>query len=134
ASTDVQAEWFLDEYRDLLAIEDPSTELQLIRRSEDGQHFFYRQLHKGIPVFPGELAVHMDGGYVRGLNGGYVPHITVSHIPTLSAAQAEERALALSEAGSRITGDTQLRYVDLGLLGIEGGATYLTWQVHVAQG
>jgi hypothetical protein len=40
-----RAQWFLNDYRGLLRLGDPSRELQLTRRSTDGQHLFFRQLH-----------------------------------------------------------------------------------------
>ncbi len=126
-----RAEWFLNEYRDLLAIDDPAAELQLIRRSADGMHLFFRQIHENVPVFAGELAIHLDADNVLSLNGEYVPHVAVPSIPTLSTALAEQVALAASDNGDAVIGDTQLRYVDLGLLGLADGETYLTWQVHV---
>jgi Leucine-rich repeat (LRR) protein/Zn-dependent metalloprotease len=128
-----RAQWFLNEYHDLLAIENPTADLQLIRRSSDGMHIFFRQLHENVPVFAGELAVHLDGDSVLSLNGEYVPRIDVPSIPTLSPALAEEVALAATNGGDAVVGDTQLRYVDLGLLGLADGETYLTWQVHVGR-
>lgn len=128
-----RAQWFLDEYRGLFRLSDPGTQLQLIRRSDDDQHLFFRQRHQGIPVWPAELAVHLADGHVRAVSGNYLPEITLSSIPQLSAPQAETLALSLSSPEMQVTGSTQLRYVNLGLLGALDQRTYLAWQVNLGQ-
>jgi hypothetical protein len=144
-----RAQWFLDTYRDSLRLADPATQLQLLRRSPDGQHLFFRQRHNNIPVFPATLGVHLDGSHVRGLGGSYVPEITTPATPRLTSAQAERLAAAQLGDGSvrlgdgsvrlgdgsvrpGIVGDTQLRYLNLGLLGYDDSNTYLTWLVHLS--
>src|SRR6185295_17979876 len=47
-----QTQWFLREYSDALRLDDANQQLQLIRRSDDGQSLFFRQRHHGIPVYP----------------------------------------------------------------------------------
>ncbi|MFL5800205.1 MAG: M4 family metallopeptidase, partial [Roseiflexaceae bacterium] len=143
-----KAQWFLGTHKDALRLTNPATELQLTRRSRDGQHLFFRQRHNGIPVFPATLGVHLDGSHVRGLGGNYVPDITTPSTPRLTARQAESLAGAQFGDGSvrlgdgsvklgdgsvrpSITGQTQLRYLNMGLLGDADTNTYLTWQVHV---
>lgn len=128
-----RAQWFLNEYRGLLRLTDPTTQLQLKRRSGDDQHLFFRQRHQGIPVWPAGLAVHLEGGRVLAVSGNYLPEITLSPIPQLSAIQAERLALALGDLDTEVIGDTQLRYVNLGLLGAHDQRTYLAWQVNVGQ-
>jgi hypothetical protein len=142
-----RAQWFLGTYKDALRLADPTTELQLARRSRDGQHLFFRQRHSGIPVLPAMLGVHLDGAHVRGLGGSYVPEITTPSTPRLTARQAESLAAAMFGDGSvrpgelgdgsvrpTIEGDTQLRYLNLGLFGRDDTNTYLTWEVHVTGG
>ncbi len=129
-----RAEWFTHVYSDLLRLNDPNNELQLIRRSPDDQHIFFRQLHLGIPVYPAELGVHLDGGQVTGVTGATVPEITVDPTPRLAAEQAERIALALAGPGVLLNGDTQLAYLNLGLVGSPDQETYLTWRVNPSNG
>jgi len=127
-----QAQWFVGEYRDLLRLDDPASELQLVRRLQRGMGVIFRQLHKGIPVFPAQLGVYLDGTHVVGAGGSYVPGITLSPTPRLSAQQAQALALAAAGPGAKLVGDTQLRYIDLGLLGFAGPSMHLAWQVNLA--
>lgn len=126
-----RAEWFLNEYADLLRIDKSNDAWQLIRRSDDNQHFFFRQLHAAIPVVPAEISVHIIGDKLTGVAGNYVPGITLSPIPSLESYQAEELARAHRGEGAMLTGDTQLRYLNLGLLGYYDDGTHLAWEVVV---
>ncbi len=131
-----RAQWFTRVYSDVLRLSDPTVELQLVRRTPDDQDIFFRQRHNGIPVFPAELGVHLYNGHVTMLGGGYQPDITLSPTPKLAARQAETLALALFGAASdtRVRGDTQLRYLNLGLIGNPDRNTYLTWEVPMPNG
>jgi len=123
-----RAEWFTGVYSDALRLDDPACELQLRDRSPDGQNVFFRQLYGGIPVFPGEVMVQLDGDKVVGVSGGSVPGITLDPTPHISAEQAG----ALVEAqpgGPLVQGETQLRYFNSSLLGGPNPETYLAWQV-----
>jgi Zn-dependent metalloprotease len=133
ADSVARAEWFLSEHRGVLRLSDPSQELQLERRSRDEQSLFFRQLHQGIPVFPAHLAVHLDGADVAAVSGRYVPPVAITRSPQPQITRRKAEALALASAGAKamIGGDTQLRYVNLGLLGIEDQSTHLAWQVHL---
>jgi Zn-dependent metalloprotease len=126
-----RAEWFTEEYKDLLRLEDPDSQLQLVRCSSDDQDIFFRQRHQGIPVFPAEVGVHLNGEHVTVVSGGYVPHITLDPTPHLSAKEAEALALALAAPQAQVIGDTQLRYVNLGLMGSPDHTTHLAWKVNV---
>src|SRR5262249_22657558 len=128
-----RARWFLSEYHALVRLEDPAADLQLIRRSDDDRHLVFRQRHAGIPVYPDQIVVHLDGGDVTGIAGRYAPEISLAPAPRLSAARAEEMALALAPPGAHVVGDTQLRWLDLGLLlGTPG--VRLTWRVALQGG
>ena len=126
-----RARWFLSSYRDVVGLDDPGIQMQLARRSPDGQHLVFRQRQDGVPVHPAELIVHLQGDDVTGLSGAYSPDITLTSSPQLTAAQATRLALADAGAGSAVGGDVQLRYVDTRLLGEETGQVHLTWQVPV---
>ena len=124
-----KARWFLNEYRSALRLKDPSSELQLSRRSRDDNFLFFRRRHQGIPVFPGGLGVHMNGSQVWALAGNYVTEIDVSSTPRITAARAEEIAKTEDERKGSVVGDTTLRYVNLSLLSIGDNKTRLAWQV-----
>ena len=127
-----RAQWFLDEHRALLRLDDPATSLQLIRRSEDGLHLAFRQRHHGIPVDPAQLIVNLDGDGVVGLAGNYAPAITLPPTPTVSSADAEAVALAAYAPAAELTGDTQLRYFAPALLGLEDAPVRLAWLVNLS--
>lgn len=126
-----EAEWFLGEYTGLLRL--PPTDLQLYRRSRDGQHIFFRQVHEGIPVYGAELGVHMDdAGNVDGLGGIYLPELAADAQPTLDAAQAEVLATTAAAGGAaEVLGDSQLRYFNGRLIGLPDERTVLAWQVNL---
>ncbi len=127
-----RAQWFLNEYRGLLRLDDPANELQYSRRSPDGGTFWFQQLHEGIPVYLAELSVQINEAGVRQVIGGYIPDIDVSPEAGLTAQQAEAIALMTAGPNARVIGETQLRYLNLGLLGFEDKETHLAWQVNVA--
>jgi Zn-dependent metalloprotease len=124
-SADGTAEWFLEAHRELLRLP-AETELELVRRSADGRHRTYRQVHRGVPVVAARVVVHTDGARVQSFAGGYVPRIDVPEVPILSARQAE----SIAQAGGKreLPGVTQLRYLSRELLGV-GAGTALVWQV-----
>ena len=127
-----RALWFLGNYGAALRLSDPAAQLQLERRSDDEGNIFFRQRHHGIPVFPGKVAVHLDGNNVIGVSGDYLPDINVDPEPTIPAEQAEAIALAKADAGAQVHGETRLRYVNHGLTGGPSKETYLVWQVNFA--
>ena len=129
--TDALAIWFLDTHRDLLGTEDA---WQLIRRSPDGQHEFFRQVHAGIPVYPAEIAVDLNGDRVVGAGGNYVPVVTLPYTPSLSSEQAEQIAINAIDPAATVLGDTQLRYLNLGLLGNADKSTHLAWRLALRAG
>ena len=58
-------------------------------------HFYYDQTYKGLPVFYGEVAVHMGrDGHVWGVTNTYTPVSDKSINPTVSADAAYQAALA----------------------------------------
>lgn len=129
--TDALAMWFLDGYKDLLGTGDP---WQLIRRSPDAQHYFFRQVHEGLPVFPSEIAVDLDGNRVVGAGGNYVPFLALAPTPSLSADQAEQIAINAIDPQATVLGDTKLNYVNLGLLGNADMTTHLAWLLALRAG
>src|SRR5687768_7503249 len=101
-----KARWFLNEFRSVLRLKDPSSELQLSRRSRDDNFLFFRRRHQGIPVFPGGIGIHMSGSQVWALAGDYVTEINVSPTPRITAARAEHIAKTQDERKGSVVGDT----------------------------
>jgi Zn-dependent metalloprotease len=127
-----RALWFTQAYSDALRIDGPQDGLQLIRRTHDDRHIFFRQLHRSVPVYPSEFAVHLNGTQVTGVSGGFIPEITLDNTPQLSAEQAEEIARLLAGTGVEVIGDTQLTYFNQGLSGDPDRVTYLAWLVNLS--
>lgn len=127
---DAVARWFLREHPQLLGIARPDDDLELTRRSPDGRHVFFRQLHAGIPIFPAELVVHTDGGRVIGFGGGYRTDFVDDGKPTLEPRQAESRAAThVGDPSARPTGETLLRYIDLRIAGVATATLHLVYRV-----
>lgn len=90
---------FLRSGRDLLQIDDPDSELKLIRYQTDllnRSHLRFSQHCEGLPVWPAELMVHLNPeGNVYLMNGAYIPTprkmITQ---PVVNADEATELARA----------------------------------------
>src|SRR5262245_50428065 len=95
------AEFFRD-YGALFGISDAATQLEEVRAASDrdgGTHLGYRQRHRGLPVFAGELRAHFDAaGNLVAVNGRIVPLDAVDTAPTRSAEEAGRVALATVEA------------------------------------
>ncbi len=132
-----RARWFLGQYADLLRVPDAGS-WQLRRGSSDGRHLVFRQLKDGVPVYAGELIVHLDEEDVIGVAGTYFPDIPARLEPLLTAAEAESIALGLGPEGAERTGDVTLSLVAPALLGSRassggtGQEPRLAWLVHTA--
>jgi predicted outer membrane repeat protein len=129
----IQATWVLTQYN-VFGLADPLAELQFAGRSADNQHLFFDQVHAGLPVFPGGVAVHLDRDTAIGLSGGVASVANLAPEPALGQAHAEQQALAASPAGLEIIGDTLLTYLDTGLLGAPDGGVFLAWEVNLGAG
>ena len=57
--------------------------------------------------------------------------MTLDATPSISSTQAELMALNAIDPAGEILGDTQLRYVNLGLFGRPEKTTHLAWQMAV---
>src|SRR5262245_36679539 len=142
---------FLREYGALFGVANAPAELEEIRVARDpdgGTHLVYRQRHRGLPVFAGELLVHFDAAdRLTGVNGRFVPVDLVDGVPTRSAEEAGRSALAIVAAEPGGAG--ALRVERAGALGVgrasllvfrEGplrgmpGATHLAWELEVGDG
>lgn len=125
---------YLDRYKGLYQLTDPRQQLYLQGISLDStrRHLFFGQKHNDIPVFAGELAVHMAGGRIFFTNGHYLRSIPALPGPALDAAQATAVALAgLPGKGMKAVGAPRLMYFDQSLLVGGNQDTHLAWRITV---
>jgi Zn-dependent metalloprotease len=77
ARDEATAREFLHKNAALLALDDPDSELELRRYRVDRHgrtHLRFAQRHRGLPVWPGEVVVHLDrAGGVDLADGAWVP-------------------------------------------------------------
>lgn len=79
------------------ALDAPAEEFLPTRSELDeqgGEHFRLQQMHRGLPVFGGEVIAHSKNGVFEMLNGRYFPSPKIEDLtPVISAAAAVESAL-----------------------------------------
>lgn len=89
---------FLAEQREVFRLQDIQAELVLKESDVDEQgntHLHFDQRHQGLPVFQGELKVHVNKlGHVTAANGLYVDGIAVDTKPFIPAVTAKEMMIA----------------------------------------
>ena len=74
------------------------------------------QFHEGLPVFGGQVVRQMDGRAIVSVTGRLYEALDVDVNPSISAARANEIAVAAAGAGANIRGETTL-----GILPVESG-------------
>lgn len=142
APSETAARAFLSRYSTLFGIGDQGKELTVKRERAlpDGRGVLkFSQQYEGIPVFGGELIVHLDAARnLRAAIGEVLPNIAVDASPRVDAAAAAETArqatskehgvpLALLNAGT-----PELHIFNRALLDEPGPrTTHLVWQVEV---
>jgi Zn-dependent metalloprotease len=97
--SEITARRFLNDHADLLRIKAPDQELQLTTRVEGdagGTHVRFTQWHRGVPVWPTGMSVHLDArGDAVLFDGAYIPTpADIDTTPLVDAAEARRRALA----------------------------------------
>ncbi|MGB9890536.1 MAG: M4 family metallopeptidase [Anaerolineae bacterium] len=121
---------FFDRYAALYSIAVPQRELQLARLEEDPigmHHIRFNQTVNGVPVFGGQLIVHLRDGFITAINGNYFPNLQVDTSPRLT--QDEALAIVLGDVGDDAA---EFRADRSGLVVyVENGRPYLTWKVNV---
>lgn len=134
-----QALGFLQRYQDLYQIEDPAGDLVLRQQITEGaqRHLFFQQIHRGIPIFAAELAVHLDGESILGSNGRWIAKWNDASPTEAIVTSAEAVAIARAQAGWKdpvIHGDVRLMYFSPGLISGTNGPVHLVWRVNVSGG
>jgi bacillolysin len=89
---------YVEQLKPFLQITQPSEELEVMTIEEDElkqTHIRLQQRFKGVPVYGGELILHLENNQFTTLNGRNFKTPTLSNLsPTLSEAVAVQRALA----------------------------------------
>jgi thermolysin len=92
---------YLETYRELYRLNDPRSELHLVRFRQEGgrDHVFFGQHYGGTAVFGAELGVHLRGNVVIGTSGRWLAAPPAAMSPRFEASRAT--VLALAAAGVR---------------------------------
>jgi Zn-dependent metalloprotease len=90
----VERAWtFLDDNATIFGMMAPHEELTLDRQQTDEHgttHLKFNQFYRGIPVFAGQVFVHVNvSGHITSVNGNYVPHITLDTQPSITLDHAK---------------------------------------------
>lgn len=103
------AQQFLTAHKGLFAMKAPEEEVQLKGVTTDARgnkHVRYRQVYKTLPVFGGELVVHLTSdNAVRGVNGKYTPGIDLPTDPKISAKDVGKIIVAHAPGNKTRPGD-----------------------------
>lgn len=111
--------------------------LSKVDKDSIGQdHVRFKQYYKGLPVFGGELIVHMNKHGITAVNGTFVPSIQLSKKPSIHssvAAQVAVQAVAKSlKNGELKVEKTKLSIYRTGLLEGFYGKNLLAYEVVVS--
>ena len=128
----------------VFGLRDAATQLDLAGERSDPfgfRHLTFRQFHRGVPVFAGELRAHFDpAGRLREVAGIVVPGLDLEVEPFLSPGRAAELARAfvareLAPAGQRIfSGSPRLTIWAPDLGGGPPATPRLAWEVEAGNG
>ncbi|MEJ2106883.1 MAG: M4 family metallopeptidase, partial [Acidiferrobacteraceae bacterium] len=134
----------LDKYASLFGVKDPATELTTMKELDtpDGRSMVrYQQVYQGLPVIGGELIVNMDAeGRMSSMNGEAKANISLDPTPTLTATEAEQRAVdavaAFYKVGtSQLAASTPVLSIYAPeLIGPAGPGPLLVWRMDVTSG
>ena len=133
---------FLASYGTLFGLADPVAELRArpVREPVDGLSVVrLDQLHQGVPVIAGELAMQLDAsGAVLAVAGEMSPELTLDVVPAITAAEAAAQAItATARANGLAESDVEaaeptLAIYDPALLGGPGvRLPRLVWRTEV---
>lgn len=131
---------FLVTYADALGLKDPATQLKALPSEVDKlghTHLRWHQVHEGVPVRTGELALHLDpSGQPTMATAKLVPQVVGSSSPAFNAidisilAESEWWVLFGTESVPEIR-EPSLAWVDVHALPDLNGPPRLAWWVPV---
>ncbi len=130
---------FLKEYAKYFGSADYKKELKLQKQSLDllgTTHLVYQQYYKNIPVFGGQMLVHMANDFgIKSASGKFLPKVSVNTKPIINKTKATQAALA--DAKRRGLQSPNIVSADLAVynkrvLNPKGeNKYYLTWQIEL---
>jgi hypothetical protein len=97
AKPDALARSFFAAYSDLYRMQNSEAELSLDRIESDTsgmQHIRFNQVVNDVPVFGGQLIVHLQNDRIQAVNGNYFPDVKVDTAPEFG----QDAAVALVRA------------------------------------
>ncbi len=101
-----QAKAFLRRNAEAMQLPQVEESFELLRSETDElgmQHFHFRQIHQGIPVFAAEIKLHARNGQVFALNGRYWPlSQPLNTAPQFNQTYALDLARHILESSNRI--------------------------------
>lgn len=126
--TDPEARIFaqLAAVKEYLRIEDPENEFEIVAEQEGRmgyRHYKLQQYYRDVPVYGGELMVHLQNGEIRMLNGR---HFATPTLPRTSPAWTTDKAIqkAIYEVSS-LTTYSPLPLEQQKMLGLEASKSEL---------
>lgn len=144
ATPTATSEAFLEHFGHRFGLKDASTEAEVARTLDAGRSRTvtrFEQIHDGVPVVGGEIAVMTDGsGGVISASGEVSPDLEVPTTPGISAGAARDAAVESVAKEHHVNesdldgGKATLSIYDPALVGPEGGPTRLVWRFEVRGG
>ncbi len=140
---ELRARGFLAQYGALFGIRDQAAELEtrdVVVDAAGNTHVGFRQTHRGLSVFGGDLRVHLNAaGRVTSAGGAFIPDIAVGTRSAITEAQAEAAAVAAvgaahPEAAGLAAQKTELLVYRTGLVAGAAGENYLAYRIEVGDG
>ena len=130
---------FLTEHGTAFGIRDAESELVPAGRL-GWRHERFEQIWQGVPVFAGELRVHVDdAGRIRTVNGTFIPGLELDTTSRMSATDAEaiarrhmRRVDGVDPATLEVT--TRLVIYHTGVVRSVPGTAHLAWHLEIGDG
>jgi bacillolysin len=134
---------FLDENKSIYGLQfiEKSLLFEEVKVDNYGlKNAIFKQYHKGVPVFDGELRIHFNSQEkITSTNGNVFPYIKLNEIPDLSKAEASSIALQvvkeenLNNSGKAlIVKKSELFVFKKGLVQGYNGAYHLVYRIEIA--
>ena len=130
----------MEEYGDFFGVENPQKDLKLLKKTKDKKdftHLRYNQEYEGVPVFGGQMIVHLEKNLSSvSANASLAPEISLDPDPKISKEKAEEKAVKKWEKkfkseNPKILSSALVVFSEELVKNDPKGKNYLTWLVEV---
>lgn len=119
---------FVNEYKDLFMLKEPTSELKLknVKTDKAGNtHIRFEQTYQSLPVWASQIIVHFHkDGYIKSVNGVYEPTPQIDVNPTID----KETALKIAKDNLKAEKFRKEPAAELVIFPWEN-QTYLAWQI-----